>query len=105
MFENALEIFFAHRVEDALAASLLEPPHRDLSSVLDRRLESALTREIGERLSRERRVEAAARELHVLRIAAAALVADHRDRVFLDPRARRRVVEAFELVLSRAFER
>ena len=66
----------------------------DFGGVLDRRLEAARAREIRERLAGERRVEAAARELHVLRIAAAALVADHRGDARPSPsRARRRILQ------------
>ena len=61
--------------------------------VLDGRLEAALAGHVGERLAGERRIEAAARELDVLRIAAAALVANHRHALGLDPRARRRVLQ------------
>ena len=76
MPQDALQILLVDGVEDAEAAALLDDPQRRLRGVLDRRLEAAPVRDVAEPLAGERRVPLAARELHVLRIAAAALLVD-----------------------------
>ena len=64
------------RVEDAGAAALLDDPQRRLRGVLDGRLEAAALGHVAEPLAVQRVIPVAARELDVLRIAAAALLRD-----------------------------
>ena len=76
MPQDALQILFVDRVEDAAAAALLDDPQHRLGRVLDRRLEAAALGDVAEALAVERMIPVAARQLHVVRIAAAALLAD-----------------------------
>src|SRR4029077_5211626 len=72
--ENPLQILFVDRVEDAGAAALLDDPENRLGRVVDRRLEAARFGDVAEPLAVERVIPVAARQLHVVRIAAAALL-------------------------------
>ena len=76
MAEDALQILLVDRVVDARAAALLDDPQRRLGGVLDRRLQAAPLRDLAKTLAGERRIPVAARQLHVVRIAAAALLED-----------------------------
>ena len=77
MPQDALQILFADRVEDALAAAASRrstAPSRRRSRSSAR--QAAALGHVAEPLAGERRIPVAARELHVLRIAAAALLED-----------------------------
>ena len=54
MAQDALQILFPDRVEDAAAAALLDDPQRGLGGVLDRRLEPAALRHVAEPLAVQR---------------------------------------------------
>src|SRR6185503_13825631 len=82
--EDALQILLVDGVEDAAAAALLDQPQRRRRRVLDRRLEAARLRHLAEPLAGERRIPLAPRQLHVVRIAAAALLEDQPRRLLLD---------------------
>ena len=87
------------------AAALLDDPHRRLGGVLERHRQPAALRDLREVLAGQRRIELAARHRHVLRIAAAALVADDGDALGLDLRARRRILQPLQRRLAAAFLR
>src|SRR5262245_19129801 len=89
MPQDALQIFFADRMEDARAAAALDDPQRRIRRVVDGDLESATLRHVAETLPSQRRIPFAARELNVLRIPAAALFLDEARRFFLDFRTPR----------------
>src|SRR5207247_8205206 len=74
--QDALEIVFVDRMEDPLTAALLDDPEHGVGCVLDGRVEAAPFRHVAETLAGERFVPLATRELHVLRIAAAAFFPD-----------------------------
>src|SRR5262245_51545727 len=81
---NALNMLFADRVEDALAAALLRDPDRRFGRVFDRGLEPAHARDVRQVLAGEGAVETAARDDDVLRVAAAALLQDDARALGLD---------------------
>src|SRR5262245_47327961 len=70
MPEDSLQIVLVDRVEDSLAAALLDDPQHGLGGIVDGRVEAASLRHVAETLAVERVIPIAARELYVLRIAA-----------------------------------
>ena len=104
MLEDPLQILLVDRVEDAGAAALLDEPQRGLGGVLDGRREPAPLRDVAEAFPVERVVPSAARNLHVLRIAAAALVHDQPRGLLLQLRPHRRL-QPLQHFLASAFER
>src|SRR5262245_66100317 len=95
MAQDALQIFFADRVEDARAAAALDNPQRRVGRVIDGDLESAILRHVAETLPSQRWIPFAARELDVLRIPAATLFPDEARRFLLDFRTPRGCLQAF----------
>ena len=105
MTKDALEIVFVDRVEDAAAAALLDDPQHRLGGVVDRRLEAAALRDVAEALAVERMIPVAARQLHVVRIAAAALLGDEARRLLAQLVAHAGRLQPLEHRLAPALER
>src|SRR5262249_4776045 len=105
MLEDALQVVLVDCVEDRRAAALLDNPQRRLGGVLDGRIEAAPLGHVAEALAVERVVPLAARQLHVLRIAAAALLANEARRLVAQLVPRRGSLQALEDRLTPALQR
>src|SRR5215210_2816069 len=104
MADDALDVLFAHGVKNALATALFDNPQGRLRRILDGRLHAPRPGNVCERLAGQRGVESAAGELHVLRITATALIADHHDGTGLDLLARRPILQSRSDLLTPAFQ-
>src|SRR5712691_3961591 len=105
MAQDPLEILFADSVEDPLATALLDDPKSYFSSVLDGRFHSAQASHISERLAGQRCIPFAARDDDILRIAAAALVANESGAFSFDLLARCWILQALQYLLAATFLR
>ena len=105
VLQDALEIVLVDRVENPLAASLLDDPERGLGGVLDCRFEAATLRHFAEPLPGQGWIPVAARELDILRIASPAFVVDEANGLAADFRARRRRPQALQQTVASSFER
>src|SRR5207247_4607385 len=103
--QDPLQILLVDGVEDPRAAALLDDPERRVGGVLDGRVETAAFRDVAEPLAIERVIPIAPRELDVLRIAAAAFLADEPRGLLHDFSAPRSLLQPFQHLLPSAFER
>ncbi len=103
MFQNALQVLLVDRMEDGQAFALLDHPQHSVGRILHRRFELPCDRHFAQPLAGERRIPFAGGNLHVVRIAAAALFPDEPDRLSTDPRPCRSIPQSLQQALATAF--
>src|SRR5262245_41496078 len=103
--KNPLQILLVDGVIDASAPSSLDKPENRLRRVRPRRLETTAFRHVAEPFAVERWIPCAARELHVLRIAAATGISQERDRIGQNLCARTSVLYPLERGFASALAR